>query len=187
MFRNIVLSAAAAGIAVGLAATALQGVTTTPLILKAEVYEHQQTKASHDHSHSPGDVSSSALLPASPSHVHGAGADGAATQVNESAAEEWSPADGLERTFYTAVANILMAFATSIMLLGAMVLRGGTIDARQGILWGIGGFAAASFLPAIGLPPELPGTEAADIIARQAWWLATMAASGVASRERANK
>ena len=30
-----------------------------------------------------------------------------------------------------------------------------------------------------GLPPELPGTPAADIVERQTWWLATAVASGI--------
>jgi cobalt transporter subunit CbtA len=38
---------------------------------------------------------------------------------------------------------------------------------------------AASLLPSLGLPPELPGSVAAEIDSRQAWWLATAAASAV--------
>jgi cobalt transporter subunit CbtA len=41
----------------------------------------------------------------------------------------------------------------------------------------VGAFFAASLLPSLGLPPELPGTPAAEIISRQTWWLATAAAS----------
>jgi cobalt transporter subunit CbtA len=33
--------------------------------------------------------------------------------------------------------------------------------------------------PALGLPPELPGTESADLMARQIWWLSTVALTGV--------
>ncbi|MET0429645.1 MAG: CbtA family protein [Microvirga sp.] len=186
MFRQIILSAAAAGLAVGLAATALQAVTTTPLILKAEVYE-QQGEAAHaaaGHQHAAeAAASSSVAAPAG-----GTPGTVAASVTHEHAAHEhaeedhgkeaWAPADGLERTVYTGLSNILMAVAISSVLLGLMTLQGARIDARRGLLWGIAGFAAGSLLPSMGLPPELPGTEAAEILSRQAWWLTTMAASG---------
>jgi cobalt transporter subunit CbtA len=93
--------------------------------------------------------------------------------------DEWGPADGIERAAYTVLANLVVGFAVSLMLLGAMAIKGDPIDARRGLLWGVGGFAAVSLLPALGLPPELPGTPAADITDRQLWWLATAAASAV--------
>ncbi|HEY7758577.1 MAG TPA: CbtA family protein [Burkholderiales bacterium] len=48
---------------------------------------------------------------------------------------------------------------------------------RAGLLWGLGGFVAFYLAPALGLPPSLPGTELAGLGARQAWWLATAAAT----------
>ena len=36
---------------------------------------------------------------------------------------------------------------------------------------------AVHMLPAIGLPPELPGFPAADLTQRQIWWVATVALS----------
>jgi cobalt transporter subunit CbtA len=39
------------------------------------------------------------------------------------------------------------------------------------------GFAVASVAPALGLPPELPGMPAADLDARQLWWIATFVAT----------
>ena len=41
IFRSIVFTAAAAGLCVGLAVTAVQQISAVPLILKAEVYEKQ--------------------------------------------------------------------------------------------------------------------------------------------------
>jgi cobalt transporter subunit CbtA len=63
------------------------------------------------------------------------------------------------------------------MLLAAMVVRGQPIDAKRGLMWGAAGFVAASLLPALGLPPELPGTPAAELLGRQIWWLGTAFAS----------
>jgi cobalt transporter subunit CbtA len=108
-------------------------------------------------------------------HEHGDEADNAAAV--DHAHEGWAPDDGLERSLYTVLANLTVAFSISLLLVGFMVLKGGAIDARTGLLWGVGGFIAVSLLPSLGLPPELPGTPAADIAARQAWWLATVAAS----------
>ena len=53
------------------------------------------------------------------------------------------------------------------------------IEAREGLLWGLGGFTAFTLSPALGLPPELPGTIAADLASRQAWWaFAALGAAG---------
>lgn len=43
----------------------------------------------------------------------------------------------------------------------------------------VSGFAVASVAPALGLPPELPGMPAADLVARQLWWIATLLATAV--------
>ena len=156
MFRTIVFSAFGAGIAVCLSVSALQSFTTEPLILHAEEFEGQAPVA-HDHG-----AAMSALAPEANMPV---------------AAEPWTPADGLERIAFTVLANLVVGVAASLMLLGFMVLKGDLIDARRGLLWGIGGFIAASLLPSLGLPPELPGTPAGEILARQSWWVATAIAS----------
>ena len=54
---------------------------------------------------------------------------------------------------------------------------------REGVLWGVAGFAAFQLAPAMGLAPELPGTIAADLGARQFWWAGTVlaTAAGIAA------
>jgi cobalt transporter subunit CbtA len=42
------------------------------------------------------------------------------------------------------------------------------------MLWGIAGYLVFFVAPAVGLPPELPGTEAAPLRDRQVWWTATV-------------
>lgn len=165
MFRNIVLSAAGAGLAVCVAMTLVQAFTTEPLILHAETFEGE---AAHDHA--ADHAAAPAAAPAEEAHDH-AGHD------HDAAA--WSPADGVERTAFTALANLVIGVGVALILLSLMAIRGEPIDARRGLLWGIGGFLAVSLLPALGLPPELPGTPAADLFPRQAWWLATAVASGI--------
>jgi len=218
MFKTIVFSAFGAALAVCLAVSARQFVTTEPLILHAEQFEG----GAHDHASASSAASVEKPRPSrlglTASHLRvrffgeqpphpevrdgdsrRASKDEAVVQLASASkfeettlvlvhtagpevagaaeAEEWGPADGLERTLYTVLANFVIGFAVSLLLLGAMVLKGDPIDARRGLLWGIAGFAALSLLPALGLPPELPGTPAADIFERQTWWLAAAAAS----------
>jgi cobalt transporter subunit CbtA len=155
MFRNIVFSAFGAGLAVCVAISAVQSFTTEPLILHAEEFENAAQAEE-----------------AAAMHEHGAG-----VAAHEHAEEEWGPGDGLERVAYTVLANLVVGVAVSLMLIGGMVLKGDPVDWRRGLLWGLGGFIAVSLLPSLGLPPELPGTPAAEILSRQGWWLATAAAS----------
>jgi cobalt transporter subunit CbtA len=206
MFKTIVFSAFGAALAICLSVTVLQLATTEPLILHAEEFEGAAPAHDHGPAASVPHTSvipaKAGIHASGPAMAHqmdsgfrrndGAGeatlihAAFAAEEVSvwlvhdtaaAGEAEEWSPADGIERTLYTALANLVIGFAISLMLLGVMVLKGDPIDARRGLLWGVAGFAAVSLLPALGLPPELPGTPAADIADRQLWWLLTAAAS----------
>lgn len=158
MFRRIVFSAVLAGVAAGVLLTGIQQLRVAPVLAEAETYE-AAGPAEEAHAHADGGA-----------HGHGAHEHGG-----------WSPADGFERTFWTGVANVGMAIGFALLLGAAFSLRE-NVSWRQGILWGLGGYAAFFALPALGLPPELPGTEAAALQDRQAWWLvtATLSAIGVA-------
>ncbi len=160
MFRRILFAALVAGFAAGLVATGLQVARLWPLILKAETYEQAQAPVTL---HAPG-------------------------QALEHAA--WEPADGPERMGFTLLFNLLAGVGFALLLNGALALRdalsppsqsgepgGRRVDPSTGLLWGLAGFAAASLAPALGLPPELPGMAAADLAARQVWWLATALAT----------
>lgn len=153
MFRRIVFSAVLAGVAAGVLLTGIQQLRVMPIIAEAETYE--------------------ATGPAEEAHTH---ADGGAHEHDAHEHDGWSPADGFERTFWTGVANIGMAIGFALLLGAAFSLRE-NVSWRQGLLWGLGGYAAFFALPALGLPPELPGTEAAALQDRQAWWLVTVALS----------
>lgn len=157
-FRSIVLVAAIAGILAGLGMTVAQQLTTVPLILKAEVYESEGTPAAHDHGES--------AQPAAHEHEHGA----------------WQPEDGFERTAFTLLANIVTGVGFALLLIAASELAGGIGNWRQGVFWGLAGFAVFTLAPGLGLPPELPAMPAAELGARQLWWLATVlsTAAGIA-------
>lgn len=96
--------------------------------------------------------------------------------AGDEADEVWAPADGLERVSYTMLANTLSGIGFALLLGAAFALRGRS-DWREGLLWGLGGFAAFSLAPALGLSPELPGMAAAELHARQIWWVATVSAT----------
>nr|WP_246849505.1 CbtA family protein [Rubellimicrobium arenae] len=158
-----------AGLAAGLLAAALNLWTLTPLILQAEAFEGPA------HSHA-GDGTA---------HDHGAhdhdGAEGLAD-----AGHVHEDASGLSRSFGT-IAMTLVAYAGFGLVLGAGMAaaeRAGHVpSARTGVLWGLAGFAAVQLAPAVGLPPELPGTVSADLAARQMWWAlcAASTATGLAA------
>jgi cobalt transporter subunit CbtA len=88
---------------------------------------------------------------------------------------------GLRRAAYSLLFNCLGAVGFGLLLAGCYALRSG-VTWPLGLLWGLAGFASFSLAPALGLPPELPGTQAADLAARQMWWVltATTTAAGLA-------
>ena len=147
-----------AGLLAGLLIAALQQVTTTPLILVAETYEKQ------------GDAASAAppASGASKEHDHAGHADG------------WKPADGLPRFFYTSITTVATAVGIAFLLMAGMIFAGEPIDERRSLAWAIAGFVATGLAPAAGLAPELPGSGAGDLIARQLWWIGTAAATALA-------
>lgn len=175
MFKTIILSAFGAGLVVGVALSVVQAVTTEPLLFHAETFENAEPAAAGEtaapHEHAAGETHSHDAAPAAPAET--------AAAAHEHDEDEWGPADGFERSAYTFLANLLVGVGASAILLGLMTLRGGAINARTGVLWGVAGFFAAGLLPSLGLTPELPGTPAAALEARQIWWLSTVAASAI--------
>lgn len=149
VFRNAVFLAAIAGLFAGVVMTGLQTFFTVPLILEAETYE-----AAAEHSHDSGEAAG---------HSHGEVA--------------WAPEDGVERTFYTALLNAVTSVGFGLLLVAVSEFAGGIGGWRKGLLWGLAGFASFTLAPGIGLPPELPAMPAADLFARQVWWIATVAAT----------
>jgi len=159
MFRNLFFAALVAALCAGLVNAAIQQFRITPLILHAETFEGEG-----GHSHGPGEAE----------HTH----DAAATTAAEP--EEWAPQDGFERTAYTTLATLLAAAGFALVIGAVSLFAGIPITFANGFLWGIAGFAAFSLAPAYGLPPELPGLPAAEVLPRQIWWAGTALATGCA-------
>ncbi|HUV33206.1 MAG TPA: CbtA family protein, partial [Devosiaceae bacterium] len=149
MFARIIFAAVVAGLVSGLAMSAVQQWQLVPLIVEAEAHE------GIEHLHSDGSV-----------HIHA-----------DDAAQPWAPADGLERTFYTVLANLLAAIGFALVLAAVSVLAGLELTLANGLLWGLAGLVTFQLAPALGLPPELPGMPAADLGPRQLWWWGTVIAT----------
>ncbi len=149
-------SAVIAGLLLG----TLQAFSTTPVIYSAEIYEVTKESPSMPNTHTENATAHS--------HQH----DG----------EAWKPASRTERIGYTFLADILIAFGHSLLLtsfLAFIFLKFGKpeISWRSGLLIGIGGYLSFYLATIIGLPPEVPGTVAADLHARQLWWTFTIVAT----------
>lgn len=168
MIRNLFTAALVAALCAGLLTAALQHFRVTPIILHAETFEgeggHSHGEATAEHEHAPGTAE----------HSH----DALATA--ESEPEEWAPQDGFERTFYTSLATVLAAAGFALVIGAVSMIAGIPITFTNGVLWGLAGFLAFSLAPAYGLAPELPGMPAADLGARQVWWIGTALATGAA-------
>jgi cobalt transporter subunit CbtA len=92
----------------------------------------------------------------------------------------WEPENGAERTAYTLLADVLTGIGFALLLVAGLALRGGEVTWRDGLFWGLAGFVVFTIAPGLGLPPLLPGTEAAPLLERQAWWLGTAVLTGCA-------
>ena len=156
MFRQIVTSALFAGFAAGLIAAALHFLLLQPLILQAELYDT-------------GTLVHFGGAPDVAAHDHG-------THIHDPAAGTTD----LNRNVLTVLFTALVYTGYAFVLLALMALaveRGIAVTARKGLLWGIAGFVAVQLAPSVGLPPELPGAAAAELAARQVWWVGTIVAA----------
>ena len=84
---------------------------------------------------------------------------------------------GLNRFGGTLMANLVTGAGFGLLLFAASLITGVSISLRNGVLWGAAGWLAFQFLPAIGLPPELPGFRRPIFFDRQAWWMTTVVLS----------
>lgn len=162
-FRTVVFVAAIAGLLAGVVLAGLQSLVTVPLILQAETFEGEGAPMQHSgmQMSEPVDAQSS-----------GEAADGAVEEQ-----EPWAPADGVERFMYTLGANLVGAIGFALLLVTVSEFAGGILNWREGLFWGLAGFAAFTLAPSLGLPPNMPSMPAADIIPRQAWWISTAVAT----------
>ena len=186
--KRIVSVAAGAGVLAGLVLTLVQFFAVSDLIAQAEVYEAQAApqpaiaSAIASASTAPDTAARSAIVPghshATPLHEHADEPSAAPHRHGASVADAApAPSGRARRILLTAVANISLATGFALLLCAVIHLRGGVSGWKAGLLWGLAGYAVFFLAPSLGLPPELPGTEALPLAARQQWWLMAVAAS----------
>ncbi len=149
MIKRIARTAGFSGLLAALLLTVLQSLWVSPLILQAETFE-SAVPEQHEHD--------------SPVAAHS----------HDPAA--WAPEDGWQRLLATTGGNLVVAVGFALILAALYSLREPN-RVITGALWGLAGFAVFCLAPTLGLPPELPGTAAADLGQRQSWWIGTAAAT----------
>lgn len=164
MIGRVVLAALLAGIAAGLIMGAIQHLRLTPFIIAAESFEAEAGAGhSHDHGAPEAGTAANSQTHAEDAHDHGEG---------------WAPADGWQRTLATTLTAVMAGAGFAAVLAAVSLISGLPITRANGMVWGLCGFLAVTLAPAMGLPPELPGMPGGELVARQVWWLGTIAATG---------
>lgn len=175
MIVKTLLAAIVAGLIAGVFMTAAQELRVTPLILHAEEYEgrtpasEQPAAADHEQHSSLKTISPLGALLASVSPVTAAYA-----HEHGGEHEEGGIMFGMSRFSGTLLANLITGAGFSLLLAGISLMIAYPITLANGALWGAFGWLAVHMLPALGLPPELPGFPAAELADRQTWWVATV-------------
>jgi cobalt transporter subunit CbtA len=171
MFQKMLTGALGAGVAAWLLAAVLHFAFVQPYILLGEQYESGAAEhfagVAHGDDHAADAAVTEGDTAVAEDHDHAAGSD---------------ESSGLTRDFWTVVFFGLVYVGYAMVLVAGFGLAsayGKTITAREGILWGIAGFAVFQLAPAMGLAPELPGTMAADLADRQVWWWGTSLATAL--------
>lgn len=164
MIQRMLAGGLIAGFAAGLLAALLHFAFIQELILVGEDYEtgalvhFSDAGAEADHNHAAGEAA----------HDHGTGDAGEMP---------------LSRNMLTVLFTGLTYAGYGLLLVAAFALAGQLghkVSAQEGILWGLAGYAAFQLAPSMGLPPELPGSVAADLTDRQIWYFGTVIATGAA-------
>ena len=165
MTKTLLSGGLLAGAVAGLVAAILQLWLIQPLIIEAERYE-----------------TGVLVLPDAASRAPDSGPEPAVTDP--------SADPGLARYAFTALFLVLTWSGFGLLAAAAVAAANRFAPGASITAFGVAlaGFATVALAPGLGLPPELPGMPAADLEARQFWWLgaslATAAALAVALRFR---
>lgn len=173
LFARLIWCALLTALIVGSVQFGVEQWRAVPIIRAAEVFEAQKAQvaptSAHEHA-------------TPPAHAHG-DPDGADDH------------EAQHRAAWTWVANVLHSFSMALLMFVVMGWwvwkRGGAVaTSRLALAVASAGLLSLNLWPALGLPAELPGMDAAALQARQAWWvlaavsaaLACAAMAGIATR-----
>ena len=188
IFPRLIWSSLAVAVLVGTVQTGVQRWQAAPLILAAEAYESQKSDVlspvpvTADHRHAPGTAAHEHPQAAV---QHPVPTIEVAHEHEHSAATAWAPENGAERIGWTWVANALHAFSMALLVFAVMGIwryqRGAAVAALPlaGVVAATG-WLSFHLWPALGLPAEVPGMDAAPLHARQVWWTLAVGSAGVA-------
>ncbi len=187
LFSRIVYTSLLMGLVAAVIMSIAQQVQVAPIIFAAESFEgsvepapainsvsnhasaHGDSHGHDHHAHSHDEPVSAANASTDDGHGH------------HHDPEAWAPADGIERLFYSLMSNLFAGIGFSMMMLAVMSyaqLKGYIqLTPLKGVAWGVAAFMAIFVAPAIGLPPEIPGIEAAPVEYRQLWWMFAVVAT----------
>ena len=168
MLKRILGCALLAGVIAGGASAVLQQWLVIPVLLEAELYES-------------GEAVHFGAAPETTGLTEHEPGVAATTSATETEAHSHLAAGGPNpgRVFTTVIATIGFNVGLAAFLVALFYLRDARPTIREGIVWGLYGFAVQVIAPSLGLPPELPGVAAADLTTRQIWWVATIISSGL--------
>jgi len=167
MTKKLFTSALFAGLVAGLIAVLLQFSLMESLILEGEEYE-TGAKVHFVSLQNTADISAPS---AEETHDH-------ATHEHEDEDENL-----VARFALAFFADFIIFVGWALILVAGFAVAerfGHKVTLKNGLLWGGAGFIAVHLAPGVGLAPELPGIPAADLQARQIWWVATVLSSAAA-------
>ncbi len=162
-------AACISGLIAGTILTCLQSAKVFSLIYKAEEFENGEFI---HYKSSPQEKLSSKTQ-----EDHQVNHKGSPSAVHEHEEDAWAPKDGIQRWLFTLLANTSLATGWSFLLCSVLLFVQ-RINLKTGVLLGVLGYLTFFVAPSLGLSPELPGTEAASLDRRQAWWVFTVLATG---------
>lgn len=173
MLKSMVTGGLIAGCAAGVTAALMHFAFLQDLILEGERYESGEiTHFADVGSGGTAPAQHSHMTPAEPAPAPAEAAPEEGHDHEHAATDPGAARDGLTVLFY-----VLTYCGFALVAAGAMAVarsRGHAPGMAEGLLWGVAGFVIVQMAPALGLPPELPGTPAANFDDRQMWWLMTV-------------
>ena len=172
MIVRYLLAALVAGLLAGALQTVVQQAKVVPLILEAEKYEGGAAPENHEHTSGLNlSIASKALAQETTQQSTPA----APAAEEEESGMLW----GVGRTTGTLMGDLVTGAGFALIMMAASLLLGQPVTVANGALWGGVAWLSSHLLPAIGLPPELPGFPAAELFDRQMWWTGTVIASAI--------